>query len=73
MSPLFGRGELKSSLSPGGSTGGIDGGNNSNDSIVLIDVRGGGSSCDAIILDVSLVLPGGVYSVVISWGFDMWR
>ena len=41
---------------------------------MLVDARGGGgSSLDAIILDVSLVLPGGVYSVVISWGFDMWR
>jgi hypothetical protein len=53
-------------------TGGVDGGNDSDDSFALVDAWGGGSSRDAIILDVSLVRPGGVSVVLISWGFD-WR
>ena len=54
MSPWFCRCELMSSSSPGGLTGGIDGGN---DSIAL--VGGGGVSLrDAIILNDSLLRPG---------------
>ncbi len=44
----------------------------SNDSFALVDARGGGSSRNAIILEVSLVRLGGVSVVVIAWGFD-WR
>ena len=76
MTLFFGRGELMSSSSPGDSTGGINGSDNTNDSIALIDAlggKGGGSSCDAIILDVSLVRPGRVNVVVISWEFDWWH
>jgi len=56
---LFGRGELISSSSPGGLTGG--------------GKKQRRQHRTAIILDVSLVRPGGVNFVVISWGFDLRR